>query len=145
MEFALPEYTRFKDNTKLDHIPCSYGLPLIGDTFQFVLKPFEVLDAHYQKYGPVFKASLTFQKFVVALGPEFMQQLMLDSKQTFSARMGYNTPLGDFFAGGGIDGGERLERTVPVEVKQIGVHSYSSHLPRRKDQPTCVPGALVGL
>jgi cytochrome P450 len=100
MEFALPEYTRFKDNTKLDHIPGSYGLPLIGDTFQFVLKPFEVLDAHYQKYGPVFKASLTFQKFVVALGPEFMQQLMLDSKQTFSARMGYNTPLGDFFAGG---------------------------------------------
>ena len=100
MEFALPEYTRFKDNTKLDHIPGSYGLPLVGDTFQFVMKPFEVLDAHYQKYGPVSKTSLTFQKFALALGPEFIQQLMLDSKQTFSARMGYNTPLGDFFAGG---------------------------------------------
>ena len=65
-----------------------------------MLNPFEVLDAHYQKYGPVSKASLTFQKFAVALGPEFIQQLMLDTKQSFSARMGYNTPLGDFFAGG---------------------------------------------
>ena len=100
MDFALPEYTRFKDNTKLDHIPGRYGLPLLGETFRFVLHPFEVLDEHYRKYGPVSKASLTFQKFVVALGPEFMQQLMLDSKQSFSARMGYNTPLGDFFAGG---------------------------------------------
>ncbi len=100
MEFALPEYTRTKDNTQLGHIPGSYGLPFLGDTFRFVLKPFEVLDEHYRKNGPVFKASLTFQKFVVALGPDFIQQLMLDSKQTFSARMGYNTPLGDFFAGG---------------------------------------------
>ena len=100
MDFALPEYARIKDNTHLDHIPGSYGLPLIGDTFRFVLKPFDVLDERYRKYGPVSKASLTFQRFVVALGPEFMQQLMLDSKQSFSARMGYNTPLGDFFAGG---------------------------------------------
>jgi len=100
MEFALPAYTRSKDNTNLDHIPGSYGLPVIGDTFKFVLNPFEVMDAHYQKYGAVSKTSLTFQKFALALGPEFIQQLMLDSKQTFSARMGYNTPLGDFFAGG---------------------------------------------
>jgi cytochrome P450 len=100
MEFAEPEYTRIPDNKNLDHIPGRYGLPLIGDTFRFVLNPFQVLDGHYRKYGPVFKASLTFQKFVVALGPEFTQQLMLDSKQNFSARMGYEAPLGDFFAGG---------------------------------------------
>ena len=82
MDFALPEYTRAKDNTRLSHIPGSYGLPLLGDTFSFVLNPFNVLDAHYKKYGPVFKASLTFQKFVVALGPENIQQLMLDSKHS---------------------------------------------------------------
>lgn len=100
MDFAAPDYIHHKDNKQLDHIPGSYGLPVIGDTFRFVLKPYEVLDEHYRKYGPVYKASLTFQKFVVALGPEFIQQLTLDSKQSFSARMGYNTPLGDFFAGG---------------------------------------------
>ena len=53
MDFVTPEYTRHKDNKHLGHIPGSYGLPLVGDTFRFVLKPFEVLDGHYRKYGPV--------------------------------------------------------------------------------------------
>lgn len=100
MDFALPDYVRHKDNKNLSHIPGSYGLPVVGRTFQFVLDPYKVLDDGYRKYGPVHKASLTFQKFVVALGPDFIQQLMLDSDRSFSARMGYDTPLGDFFAGG---------------------------------------------
>ena len=100
MDFALPDYVRHKDNKNLSHIPGSYGLPVVGRTFQFVLDPYKVLDDGYREYGPVHKASLTFQKFVVALGPEFIQQLMLDSDRSFSARMGYDSPLGDFFAGG---------------------------------------------
>lgn len=100
MEFATPEYTRFKDNKRLGHIPGHYGMPLLGDTFGFVVDPFTVLDRNYKRYGPVYKASLTFQKMVVALGPEYIQQLMLDREQSFSARMGYDAPLGDFFAGG---------------------------------------------
>jgi cytochrome P450 len=100
MDFALPDYVRHRDNKQLSHIPGSYGLPLLGRTFQFVINPYRVLDENYRKYGPVHKASLTFQKFVVALGPEYIQQLMLDTNRAFSARMGYNNPLGDFFAGG---------------------------------------------
>ena len=100
MDFALQDYVRHRDNKHLSHIPGSYGLPLIGKTFQFVVNPYRVLDENYRRYGPVHKASLTFQKFVVALGPEYIQQLMLDSERAFSARMGYETPLGDFFAGG---------------------------------------------
>tara|TARA_R110002110_G_scaffold3754_1_gene19491 strand:+ start:11606 stop:12964 length:1359 start_codon:yes stop_codon:yes gene_type:complete len=100
MEFAVPEYTRHKDNRNLSHLPGSFGLPLIGDTFRFVLKPYEILDEGYKKYGPVYKASMTFQKFAVALGPDFIQQLMLDTDKAFSSRMGYDGPLGDFFAGG---------------------------------------------
>ena len=100
MDFAVPDYIHHKDNKNLGHIPGTYGLPLIGHTFPFVMNPYKVLDENFRKYGPVFKASLTFQKFVVALGPEYIQQLMLDSSKAFSARMGYNTPLGDYFAGG---------------------------------------------
>lgn len=100
MDFAVPEYVHHKDNKNLRHIPGSYGLPLLGKTFGFVMNPYDVLNENYQKYGPVFKTSLTFQKFVVALGPEFVQQLVLDSEKAFSARMGYDNPLGDFFAGG---------------------------------------------
>ena len=100
MDFAQPDYIAQPDNTNLDHIPGSYGLPIIGDTFGFVVKPFETLDRRYRKYGPVSKMSMTFQKSVIALGPEFIQQLTLDSEHAFSAQMGYDAPLGDFFAGG---------------------------------------------
>ncbi|MFT6287635.1 MAG: cytochrome P450 [Alcanivorax sp.] len=100
MDFAQPEYVAQQDNTDLNHIPGSYGLPLIGDTFGFVVKPFETLDRRYRQFGPVSKISMTFQKSVIALGPEFIQQLTLDSEHAFSAQMGYDAPLGDFFAGG---------------------------------------------
>lgn len=95
-----PDYVRYRDNRKLDHIPGDYGPPLIGYTFKFLPDPFAVLDSIYQKYGPVSKVSLTFQKMVVALGPDYIRQLTLDKDQVFSARMGYDGPLGDFFAGG---------------------------------------------
>ncbi|QFU76619.1 cytochrome P450 [Halioglobus maricola] len=100
MEFSVPDYVHHRDNKNLDHIPGRYGLPFVGDTFRFVLKPFETLDQRYREYGPVSKISMTFQKMVVALGPEFVQQLTLDSSQSFSAQMGWDGPLGDFFAGG---------------------------------------------
>ncbi len=100
MDFAIPDYTRVPDNTRLNHIPGRYGVPLFGDTFRFVIDPFKTLDERYKRYGDVSKASLTFQKMVVALGPDYIQQLMLDSSQSFSSRMGYDAPLGDFFAGG---------------------------------------------
>jgi cytochrome P450 len=101
MEFANPDYIRHPDNKRLPpEIPGSYGLPLVGDTFRFVIDPYRVLHERYQRYGPVSRISLTFQKSVLGLGPEYIQQLVLDSDQSFSARMGYDAPLGDFFAGG---------------------------------------------
>ena len=115
MEAAAPEYVQHKDNRDLSHIPGSYGLPLLGNTFGFITAPFDSLDQAYQQYGPVFKSSLTFQRMVVALGPEFIQQLMLDSKQEFSARMGYDAPLGDFFAGLFVSAGR-----VEDKLGQVG-------------------------
>jgi len=100
MEAAAPDFIHHPDNRDLSHIPGKYGMPLLGKTFPFVMHPYETLDKDYNDYGPIFKTSLTFQRMVVALGPEYIQQLMLDTDQQFSARMGYEAPLGDFFAGG---------------------------------------------
>lgn len=100
-DFPLPDYALARDNKHLPaEIPGSYGLPFIGKTFPFVMDPYKILHEQYTKYGPVSRISLTFQKFVLALGPEFIQQLTLDRDQSFSARMGYDAPLGDFFSGG---------------------------------------------
>ncbi len=100
MQAATEDYINQRDNRNLQHIPGDYGTPLLGQTFPFVTEPFKTLDTNYKKYGSIFKVNMTFQKMVVALGPEYIQQLMLDTKQVFSARMGYDAPLGDFFAGG---------------------------------------------
>lgn len=97
---ASPEYVKAKDNTHLEHLPGSYGLPLLGQTLRFIPQPLEVLTNIHQTYGPVSKVSLTFQKMVVALGPDYIQELMLDRNQLYSSRMGYDGPLGDFFGGG---------------------------------------------
>ena len=101
MEFALPGYVKARDNRRLPTaVPGHYGLPFVGDTFRFIVNPWRVLDNHYRKYGPVSRISLTFQKFVLALGPDYIQQITLDRDRSFSTRMGYDAPLGDFFAGG---------------------------------------------
>lgn len=63
-------YVNAKDNKKLDHLPGKYGLPLIGYTFPFLVEPYNVLDQIYKNYGPISKASLTFDRMVVTLGPE---------------------------------------------------------------------------
>ncbi len=93
-------YIHAKDNHKLDHLPGKYGMPLVGYTFPFLVDPYGVLDKMYNNYGPISKASLTFNRMVVALGPEYIKLLTLDPDQLFSPRMGYDGPLGDFFAGG---------------------------------------------
>jgi len=95
-----PEYVKYKDNTRLKHIPGDYGKPLIGYTFSYVQQPFDLMQNLRGKYGDVFRTSMTFQKFVVALGPEYIKQLTLDSDKVFSSRMGYHAPLKHFFEGG---------------------------------------------
>ncbi|MFK8018369.1 MAG: cytochrome P450 [Pseudomonadales bacterium] len=95
-----PDYVRLKDNTNLDHIPGDYGRPLIGYTFDFVQRPFELMAEQRAQYGDVFRFSSTFQKSVVCLGPEYIKQLTLDSDKVFSSRMGYEAPLKHFFEGG---------------------------------------------
>jgi cytochrome P450 len=100
MDIIDRSYSHRKDNRQLDNIPGSYGWPLIGDTIKFAMDPYTDMHDRYNRHGPVSKMSLTMQRFVLALGPEFIQQLTLDPDQSFSSRMGYDGPMGDFFAGG---------------------------------------------
>ena len=102
MALATPpeSYTKAKDNRNLNHLPGTYGHPFIGHTLPFLTRPYEVLDTIYKTYGPISKASLTFQRMVVCLGPEYIKLLTLDKDQVFSPQMGYDGPLGDFFLGG---------------------------------------------
>lgn len=93
-------YLARPDNTRLEGFPGAYGLPYLGYVFELLKEPFACVDRHYRRYGPLCRTQLTGQKLLWALGPDFNRELTTDPKQNYSARMGYDGPLRDFFAGG---------------------------------------------
>jgi cytochrome P450 len=94
------DYARRPDNRDLSHIPGAYGLPYLGFMLPLLKDPYAVLKRHYDRFGAVSRARLTGQHLVWALGPDFNRELVMDPQQIYSAKMGYDGPLGDFFAGG---------------------------------------------
>jgi cytochrome P450 len=95
-----PDYVHIPDNTHLGHIPGDYGLPVLGHTIRYLKEPFSLIEEKHRAYGDVFKIGLTFQKYVMCVGPDYMKQLTLDPDKVFSTRMGYHAPLKHFFEGG---------------------------------------------
>ena len=94
------DYTHRPDNKDLSHLPGAYGLPYLGMMVPLLKNPYEVIKRHYDRYGAVSRTRLTGQHMVWALGPDYNRELVMDPQQVYSARMGYDAPLGDFFAGG---------------------------------------------
>jgi cytochrome P450 len=94
------DYVHRPDNRDLRHLPGAYGLPYLGFMIPLLRDPCAVLKTHYDRYGEVSRTRLTGQNMVWALGPDYNRELVMDPQQVFSARMGYDAALGDFFAGG---------------------------------------------
>lgn len=94
------DYLSRPDNRRLARFPGAYGLPYLGYVFDLLKDPFSCIERHYHRYGPVCRTRLTGQELLWALGPDFNRELTTDPRQIYSARMGYDGPLRDFFAGG---------------------------------------------
>lgn len=93
------ELPRFPQR-KLDHIPGSYGLPLFGQTFEF-LRDFQgLVNRSAAQYGPVMKGSSFFQRGVTLLGPEANEFLLRDQAHVFSSRAAWNPLLEKLFTNG---------------------------------------------
>ncbi len=93
------DYKLAKDNHKLDHIPGSFGWPIIGQTIDLVKDLYGTIDRQYKTYGPVSKFGLAGFKGVLLTGPDLYQQIYLDRDKNFSAEMGYAGSLGRFYKG----------------------------------------------
>lgn len=96
---AATDYKLAKDNTNLNHIPGSFGLPIIGHTIELVKDLYGTIDHQYKTYGPVSKFGLAGFKGVLLCGPDLYQQIYLDKDKNFSAEMGYANSLGNFYKG----------------------------------------------
>ncbi len=96
-----PDYRTHPENTAgLGHIPGTWGLPLLGETFPLIKDVRQLIEEHYTKYGPVSKLSIGFQKGVLVVGPDNYQKIYLDRDQNFSTEMGYERSLNHFYRGG---------------------------------------------
>jgi cytochrome P450 len=92
-------YVNEKDNRDLSQIPGTYGYPIIGHTFDFLKNPLALTLRNYQKYGPVFRQSLAFQRMVATVGPDIVKLVTLDPDKLFSSRMGWEGLTGEYFSG----------------------------------------------
>ena len=93
------DYLDKNDNRDLAQIPGSYGLPIIGHTFDFIKDPLTSTLKEYQTHGPVFRQSLAFQRMVATVGPDMVKLLTVDPDKIFSSRMGWETLAGEYFSG----------------------------------------------
>lgn len=87
-------------NQQLKHIAGEYGLPFLGKTIAMFADPIKMFHQHYQTFGPVSRISITGQKAVLLLGPQYLQMLLLDPDRNFSTKKGWDVFMSDFFAGG---------------------------------------------
>lgn len=95
-----PDYVRYKDNKNLNHIPGDYGPWLVGYTLRLAMDPYAQMHGLVERFGPTHRISFLDQNIVMMQGPDAMREITMDANRVFSARMGYDGPLGDFFAGG---------------------------------------------
>lgn len=94
------DYQLAATNQKLSHIRGEYGLPFVGKTFGIFADPVRTFHQHYQKFGAISRISITGQKTVLLIGPQYLQMMLLDPERNFSTRKGWDVFMSDFFAGG---------------------------------------------
>lgn len=93
------DYKLAPNNNKLDHIPGSFGWPVIGHTFPLVKDLYGTIDKQYKEFGPISRFGLAGFKGVLLVGPDLYKEVYLDRDKNFSAEMGYMGSLGRFYKG----------------------------------------------
>lgn len=128
----FPESTAYllaPANQQLGHINGEYGLPFLGKTLAMFADPISTFHQHYLKFGPVSRISITGQKAVLLLGPEYLQMLLLDTERNFSTRKGWDTFMSDFFAGGllmrDFEEHRMHRRIMQTAFKSHNMHAYT--------------------
>lgn len=68
--------------------PGQMGLPLLGETLEFVFDP-EFVEKRYQKYGSIFKTHIIGRPTVYMVGPEAVEFVLASHMDCFSWREGW--------------------------------------------------------
>jgi cytochrome P450 len=94
------DYRDRPDNHDLDHIPGTWGYPIVGSALALIDDLLALARKHKAEYGNISRLRLGPQKGVMVLGADNFQKIFLDRDKNFSAEMGYVQQLGKFYRGG---------------------------------------------
>ena len=93
-------YDQRPANRDLSHLDGEYGWPLVGKTLEMFRNPHEMFGRHYEKYGAISRISITGNKCVLLLHPDYAQRVLLDREKNFSIKKGWESVMAEFFEGG---------------------------------------------
>ncbi|MGB5223110.1 MAG: cytochrome P450, partial [Polyangiales bacterium] len=93
-------YEQRPSNRDLSHMRGEYGWPFVGKTLEMLRDPQALFGHFYQEYGPVSRISITGNKCVLLLHPDYAQRVLMDREKNFSIKMGWASVMADFFQGG---------------------------------------------
>ncbi len=84
----------------LRHVPGSDGLPIFGESFNFLRDPLRWTFDMHRRYGPVFRTYMFFEAGLNVSGADFAERFFLDKEQLFSSAYGWRNLLAEFFRNG---------------------------------------------
>lgn len=112
----------------LSHIPGEEGRPLIGHTFEYLRDPFGFAFRMHQRFGPIFRSRVFFERGLAVATPDFAERFFVDKDELFSSRQGWWNVLGAFFPGGLMlrDFGEHRvhRRIMQVAFRKEALRGY---------------------
>ncbi|MBT4042674.1 MAG: cytochrome P450 [Rhodospirillaceae bacterium] len=74
---------------RLDHIPGHMGLPIFGNTFEFLKDPFAFHHRRRQEHGSVYKFGVFGGQTVALYGADALEYVLMDRDKIFGSRNGW--------------------------------------------------------
>lgn len=112
---------------QLEHLPGEWGPPVLGHTARILASQVDFTQTMHARHGPVFRASSFFEDYVMLLGPDANQLVLLDKMRSFSSEGGWAHHFGRLF---------------PRNLLLLNFDEHHAH--RRAMLPAFRPAALRG-
>jgi cytochrome P450 len=81
-------------------VPGHAGLPIVGESLEYMRRPMQWARKRYDRYGPVSWANLYGVRAVAVLGPEAVEIALRNRDKALSSAEGYEQFVGPFFRRG---------------------------------------------
>ncbi|MCG8672076.1 MAG: cytochrome P450 [Pseudomonadales bacterium] len=94
---TIRRYQRSVKQPRLNHLPGSRGMPVIGNIYWILKDMHRWMNQEYERYGPVFTARMPVLSPVMMLGPDANRFVFQNEDKIFSNYFAWNATLSGLF------------------------------------------------